>query len=158
MIIRAATAQDAEAISAIWTPQILKTVVTFNSIPFAADAVAQMIADRPCFLVVERAGQIAGFATYFQFRGGIGYVHTMEHTIILAPEVTGQGAGRVLMQALMDHACAANVHMLMAGVCAENVAGIAFHRALGFDHVAVLPEVGRKFGRWMDLVLMQKRL
>ncbi|MCW1951810.1 MAG: GNAT family N-acetyltransferase [Octadecabacter sp.] len=158
MNVRAATSKDAQAICKIWAPQILDTVVTFNSKPYTAEQVAQMIAERPCFLVIEAHDTLLGFASYTQFRGGVGYAHTMEHTIILAPEAAGQGAGRALMKALMDHARAADTHMLVAGVCAENAAGVAFHRALGFEQVAVLPEVGRKFGRWMDLVLMQKRL
>ena len=62
------------------------------------------------------------------------------------------------MAALEDHAKAAGVHSLWAGVSAENSAGIAFHRSVGFAEVARLPEVGHKFGRWMDLVLMQKIL
>jgi len=156
--VRTATHEDAGAICAIWTPQILDTVVTFNSEPYSGEQVAQMIAARPCFLVIEVNGTVLGFASYSQFRGGIGYAHTMEHTIILAPEASGQGAGRALMQVLMDHARAADTHVLVAGVCAENAAGVAFHSALGFEQVAVLPEVGRKFDRWMDLVLMQKRL
>lgn len=158
MIIRPATPQDSDAIAAFWTPQILKTVVTFNSIAKTPDDVTQMITQRPCFLVVEMDGVVQGFASYDQFRGGIGYAQTMEHTIILAPEASGRGAGRALMKVLTDHARAAGTHVLVAGVCAENAAGVAFHRALGFEQVAVLPEVGRKFDRWMDLVLMQKRL
>ena len=158
MIIRAATPQDAEAIAAIWTPQIEQSVVTFNSQPYSPQDVAEMIANRPCFLVLEIADALCGFACYTQFRGGIGYRHTVEHTIILAPLASGQGAGRALMAAVMDHARAADMHVLVAGVCAENTAGVAFHRALGFEQLAVLPEVGRKFGRWMDLVLLQKRL
>lgn len=158
MIVRAATSEDAATIAAIWNPQILDTVVTFNSVPKSDHEIAAMIVQRPCFLVLETEGKLVGFASYDQFRGGIGYAHTMEHTIILAPEASGRGAGRALMRALMDHARAAEVHTLWAGVSAENSAGVAFHSALGFKTVAVLPEVGQKFERWLDLVLMQKRL
>ena len=158
MIIRDATAADAAPIAEFWTPQILHSVVTFNSIPKTPDDVAQMIAQRPCFLVAEIDGTAAGFVTYDQFRGGIGYAHTMEHTIILAPEAQGQGAGRALMRAAIAHARAADVHSIFAGVSGENAGGVAFHQKLGFETVAVLPEVGRKFDRWLDLVLMQKRL
>ncbi|MBU2993903.1 GNAT family N-acetyltransferase [Octadecabacter sp. 1_MG-2023] len=158
MIIRPATQNDGAAIAAFWSPQILDTVVTFNSVPKSADDVAEMIAARPCFLVAEVAGEVIGFVTYDQFRGGVGYRHTMEHTIILAPDAKGQGAGRALMLAAMEHARARQVHSLWAGVSGENAAGVAFHAALGFEQVAVLPQVGRKFERWMDLVLMQKRL
>ncbi|MCF2871945.1 N-acetyltransferase family protein [Octadecabacter sp. G9-8] len=157
-MIRDAVLADAADIAAFWNPQILGSVVTFNSIVKTAADVAAIIAARPCFLVVEIDGAVVGFATYDQFRGGIGYQHTMEHTIILAPASQGQGAGQELMQAVMAHARAADVHSLWAGVSAENAGGVAFHEKLGFEHVAVLPEVGRKFGRWMDLVLMQKRL
>ena len=158
MIIRDATQGDAAAISAFWSPLILHSVVTFNSIAKAPRDVCDMIRDRPCFLVAEVVGAAVGFVTYDQFRGGVGYAHTMEHTIILAPEAQGQGAGRALMLAAMEHARARQVHSLVAGVSGENAAGVTFHANLGFEQVAVLPEVGRKFGRWMDLVLMQKRL
>lgn len=158
MIIRDAKASDAEAISTFWSPQILETVVTFNSISKSAKDVTEMIDQRPCFLVAEVAGEVIGFVTYDQFRGGIGYRHTYEHTIILAPDAQGKGAGRALMLAAMEDARARQAHSLFAGVSAENAAGVAFHQKLGFETVAVLPEVGRKFDRWMDLVLMQKRL
>jgi phosphinothricin acetyltransferase len=158
MIIRDATAQDAEAISTFWTPQILETNVTFNSVPKSPDDVVVMIAQRPCFLVAEVGGVVVGFVTYDQFRGGVGYRHTMEHTIVLAPAAQGQGAGRALMHAVQGHARARDVHSLWAGVSGENAAGVAFHKAIGFEQVAVLQQVGRKFDRWMDLVLLQKRL
>ncbi len=158
MTIRAATVSDADAISSIWAPQILQTAVTFNSVAKSANDVADMIAQRPFFSVCEAAGKVVGFVTYDQFRGGVGYAHTMEHTIILAPSAQRKGIGRALMQAAISHGRAGGVHSFVAGLSGENAAGLAFHLRLGFKQVGVLPQAGRKFGRWMDLVLMQKRL
>ena len=99
-----------------------------------------------------------GFASYDQFRKGIGYARAMEHTIVLADAARGKGAGRALMQTLSAHARAAGVGSLWAGVSGENPSGVAFHEALGFETIATLPAVGFKFGRWMDLVLMRQWL
>jgi phosphinothricin acetyltransferase len=101
---------------------------------------------------------LLGFATYSQFRGGVGYQHTMEHTVVLAPEARGRGAGRALMQRLESHAASSGVHSMIAGVSGANAPGIAFHEAMGYKTVAVVPEVGRKFDQWLDLHLMQKIL
>ena len=70
----------------------------------------------------------------------------------------GQGGGRRLMMALCADAKAAGMHTMFAGCSGENAGAVAFHATLGFEPVATLPEVGFKFGRWIDLVLMQKRL
>lgn len=159
MIIRAATADDAAAVAAIWNPVIDESAATFTNLRKTPEGLRADIAARgPAFLVAEEAGQVLGFATFFQFRGGPGYVHTLEHTVILGPAARGRGVGRALMAALMAEARAQGAHSLFAGVSGENAAGIAFHAALGFEEVARLPEVGFKFGRWMDLVLMQKFL
>ncbi len=82
----------------------------------------------------------------------------MEYTLVLAPSAHGRGIGRGLLTALEDHARQGGVHSMIAGVSAENPLGIAFPAALGYAPVAVLPEVGFKFGCWMDLHLMQKFL
>ncbi len=82
----------------------------------------------------------------------------MEHTIHVHPETRGRGIGRMLMDAVERHAAAGGAHALFAGVSGENAAGRAFHVRLGYEPVAVLPEVGHKFGRWIDLHLMRKRL
>jgi phosphinothricin acetyltransferase len=162
LTIRDALMSDADAICAIWNPIIRDTVITFNPQERSASEQAAMIAQRQAagwaFLVAEDAGQILGFATYAQFRGGLGYARSMEHTINLAPAARGRGAGRRLMAALEDHARARDVHVMVAGITGGNQASVAFHAHLGYVHVGTLPEVGWKFGRWHDLVLMQKRL
>ncbi|MCE5971904.1 N-acetyltransferase family protein [Sinirhodobacter sp. WL0062] len=162
MIIRPATPADYDAILAFWNPVIRDTTVTFSSEEKTGDSLGAMIAARRDagqeFLLAEEAGQVLGFVTYGQFRGGNGYRHAMEHTIILAPEARGRGAGRALMDALEAHARAGGVHIMMGGISAENAAGVAFHAAVGYVEVGRVREAGRKFDRWIDLVLMQKIL
>lgn len=161
-MIRPATAADFSAILAFWNPMIRETTVTFSTEEKTSLSLAQMITSRRAagqeFLVAEEGGQVHGLATYAQFRGGNGYAHAMEHTIILAPAAQGRGQGRALMAALEQHARAGGCHVLVAGVSGENASGIAFHKALGFVETGRMPETGRKFGRWLDLVLMQKTL
>lgn len=158
MTVRTAVADDAADIAAIWNHYIRDTDVTFNAAEKPVAEVALLIARRPAFLVAETDGGIAGFATYDQFRAGVGYARTMEHTIQLAPGAGGGGLGRSLMAAIEGHARSAGVRSMIAGVSAANPAGQAFHARLGYAVIAVLPEVGWKGGRWLDLVLMQKFL
>ncbi|NDW31486.1 GNAT family N-acetyltransferase [Salipiger sp. PrR007] len=159
-MIRPATAGDADAVAAIWNPIIDESAATFTNLRKSPEGLqADFAARGPAFVVAEEeGGLVLGFATFFQFRGGPGYARTFEHTVILGPAARGRGVGRALMEALMDEARARGAHSLFAGVSGENPAGIAFHAALGFKQIARLPEVGFKFGRWMDLVLMQKFL
>ncbi len=82
----------------------------------------------------------------------------MEHMIVLAPTPRGRGIGRTLLAAIEDHARTAGAPVMVAAISGENMAAIGFHRALGHVETGCMPELGRKFGRWLDLVLMQKRL
>lgn len=161
-MIREATVEDAEAIAALWSALIRDTAVTFNSVEKTPQDVTALLLEKAeeglPFLVACPEDRVLGFATYGQFRAGIGYRHTMEHSIMLAAEARGLGLGRGLMTALEDHARARGVHSLWAGVSGENPAGVTFHRHMGFTDLGRLPEVGNKFGRWMDLVLMYKLL
>ena len=158
MTVRQAMADDAEAVAAIWNHYIRETAVTFNAQEKPVEEIAALIRTRPAFFVALDQGRVAGFATYDQFRGGVGYARTMEHTIQLAPGASGRGHGRALMRAVEDHARTGGAHTMFAGVSGENPEGRAFHARLGYAETAVLPHVGWKFGRWMDLVLMQKFL
>lgn len=162
MLIRPATAADSAPILEFWNPIIRDTSVTFNSQEKTPEDIAQMVLDKAeaghGFLMADLADQVVGFATYGQFRAGIGYAHTMEHTVILSPKAQGRGIGRALMSAIEDHARKAGAHSIFAGVSMENPDGVAFHSKLGYSDGIVLPKVGFKFGRWMDLKLMQKFL
>lgn len=159
MIVRPALARDATAIAEIANAIIRDTLTTFTTQERSPADVADDIAKRGvAFQVVEQQGRVSGFATYGRFRNGPGYAHSREHSIQLAPEARGQGAGRALMLALEKVACADGVHVLVAGISAENPGAVAFHTALGFTQVGRMPEVGFKWGQWLDLVLMQKIL
>ncbi len=165
MTVRAAQAEDAAGIATLWNHFIRETAATFNAQEKTASEVVSLIAARAAegrgFFVAEDGvgtGRISGFATYFQFRGGIGYARTAEHTVLIDPGAHGRGLGRALMARLEAHARESGHHMLFAGVSSGNPDGLAFHARLGFAEVAVLREVGWKWGRWFDLHLMQKRI
>lgn len=161
MLIRLATEGDAGAIADLWNPYIRDTLVTFNAAEKSAADVARMIEERRLLghaTFVAMQDGLLGFATYAQFRGGVGYATCMEHSILLAPQARGRGAGRGLIAAVCDHAAAAGAHQMIAGVSAGNPEGRAFHAAMGFRLIATVPEAGFKFGRFIDLVLMQKFL
>ncbi|WP_176442926.1 GNAT family N-acetyltransferase [Tropicimonas sediminicola] len=157
-MVRAAVPADAQAIVDIINPIVRETTISFSTEEKTAEEFATLIAGGRPVWVSEHEGRITGYATSFQFRNGPGYARTLEHSIALAPGGRGHGAGRALMAALESHAAANGAHSIFAGVSAENPAGVAFHAAIGFREVARLPRVGWKFGRWLDLVLMQKFL
>ena len=108
-------------------------------------------------LVAEGPG-VAGFASFDIFRPFQGFLHTAEHSIYVTPEMRRQGAGRALMAELVARARALDMHVLIAGIEAGNAPSLALHREAVFEIVGRLPEVGRKFDRWLDLVFMQKTL
>ena len=162
-MIRLAAATDAADIAVLWNPWITDTVITFNAVEKTAADVVQMIADRHsarhAVFVAHGPGQsLLGFATYVQFRRGVGYATCMENTIVLSPDACGKGVGRALMDAVETHARGHGAHQMIAGITGENHAGLAFHAALGYAHIATIPQAGFKFGRFLDLVLMQKFL
>lgn len=108
-------------------------------------------------LVAEHldTGQIAGYADYSTFRSISGFKHTVEHSVFIDRQFSRQGLGKQLMQALIQHAQAHQVHVMVAAIDHDNSGSIALHQQLGFQHCGYMPQVGRKFGQWRDLVLMQ---
>lgn len=163
-LIRPARPQDCAAILRFWNPLIRDTLVTFNAQEKTEAELQATLQDKAAagygfFVGVDVASQeVLGFAYYGQFRAGVGYTRSMEHTIILSDAARGRGLGRGLMTAVEDHARARGAHVMMAGVSGGNPAGRAFHAALGYAEVGILPATGWKFGQYWDLVLMQKLL
>lgn len=159
MNIRQAGAGDAETLSGLINAMVRDTLITFTIEERSRDTVARQIADHGHrFLVAEADGEILGYATYKPFRAGPGYRHTKEHSILLASSAHGRGLGRLLMARLEQVAIEDDVHVLVAGISGANPGAVAFHAALGFEEIGRMPQVGRKQGQWLDLVLMQKFL
>ncbi len=156
--IRKATPQDAGGIAEIYNQIIRDTTITFASEEKSASEVADQIAAADAYLVACNGADILGFASYGPFRKGPGCAGVKEHSICLARAVRGGGLGVLLLGALEDATRAQGVVHMVAGVSGENTGGLRFHTRLGYEKVGHLPEIGQKFGRALDLVLMQKTL
>jgi phosphinothricin acetyltransferase len=110
-------------------------------------------------IVAERGGAFAGFGTYGDFRDSLalpGYRTTVEHSVYVAVGHEGGGVGRIIVEALVDRASAAGIHVMVGAIDAENEASIRFHERLGFVEVGRMPEIATKWERWLTLVLMQR--
>lgn len=109
-------------------------------------------------IIAKRGHMIVGFASYSQFRPKVGYKFSMEHSVYVAKEELGNGIGKLLLQSLIEIAKVKGVHTIIGGIDAKNQGSIAFHKKFGFEVVGRMNEVGFKFGKWLDLVWMQKIL
>ncbi|MBO3759357.1 GNAT family N-acetyltransferase [Ciceribacter sp. L1K22] len=109
-------------------------------------------------LVAERDGQTIGYASYGDWRAFDGYRHTVEHSVYVDRTCRGGGIGKALLSALIEHARGNDKHVMIAAIEAGNAASIALHEKLGFTLVGIHREVGTKFGRWLDLAMMELRL
>jgi L-amino acid N-acyltransferase YncA len=110
-------------------------------------------------LVAMDGADVLGFSTFGEFRGAwAGYRYSVEHSVHVRADRRGRGIGRALVEALFPHAATMGKHVIIGGIDADNAASIRFHQQLGFEKVAHFHEVGHKFGRWLDLVFMQRYL
>lgn len=109
----------------------------------------------PVIGVEDDNGQLLAFGSYGTFRAWPAFKYTVEHSIYVHKDHRGKGLGNIVMKALIAAARQNDVHAMMGGIDASNSGSIALHERLGFKHVATLPEVGYKFGRWLDLSFYQ---
>lgn len=159
MRIRDAQAADAGAIAAIYNHAVEHTTAIWNDVQVdAANRVAWMQArqqDGFPVIVAEREGKIVGYASFGPWRAFDGYRASVEHSVYVHPDHHGGGIGRSLMEALIARARAMELHVMVAGIEAGNIASIRLHESMGFEQTALMPQVGQKFGRWLDLAFMQ---
>jgi phosphinothricin acetyltransferase len=161
-MIRPATPADAPAIAAIYNDAVRATTAIWNELEVdAANRIDWMAARQAAglpVLVLDEEGTVAGYASFGPFRAFDGYRGTVEHSVYVRADRRGGGRGRMLMEALIDAARGSGFHVMVGAIEAGNAASIALHKKLGFTHVGTMPEVGQKFGRWLDLALLQLRL
>lgn len=162
MEIREATAQDLAAMLAIYNDVVATSTAIYRDVPMPSGEYEQWwrarVAQGYPVLVAVVDEAVAGFATFGDFRTWPGYRFTVEHSVHVRTDQRGGGIGTQLVRALMERATQLGKHVMIAGVDADNASSIRFHERLGFEAGAPLREVGFKFGRWLDLVLMQRRL
>ena len=163
MRVRAATAADLPAILAIYNQAVVHSTASWAYEPDTlADRAAWLTEHEREYLPVVVAeapdGAIAGWGSLSHFRARIGYRFTVENSVYVAPAARGQGVGRQLLTALIEAARQRGSHVIVAGMDATNHASARLHAALGFESVGLLPQVGYKFDRWLDLLFMQYTL
>lgn len=161
--IRAAREADLPGILAIYNDVIAASTAVYTTEPTTLAERAAWFSTRSTqgfpVLVAVDGGAVLGFASFGEWRGAWpGYRYTVEHSVHVRSDVRGRGIGRLLVEALFPQALALGKHVMIGGIDAANDASIQFHARLGFEHVACFREVGHKFGRWLDLIFMQRFL
>lgn len=163
MLLRPSTAADLPAITAIYAHAVNHGTGTFElEAPDEAEMARRrddVLAKGLPWLVAEEAGHVLGYAYANHFRPRRAYRFCLEDSIYLAEDARGRGVGTLLLAELLARCEAAGARQVLAVIGdSANAGSIGVHRALGFQHTGVLKASGWKFGRWLDVVLMQRAL
>lgn len=161
MEVRRAETGDAEAIRAIYNAEVTGSTVTFDMVPRTAAEQLEWLGGHrgahPAVVAVE-AGEITGFGSLSPFRERPAYATSVEDSVYVAAEWRDRGVGGLLLAELVRLASDHGFHTVLARISGDNEPSIALHRRQGFALVGVEREVGRKFGRWIDVTVMQRML
>ena len=159
--VRLARLDDAEAIRAIYNLEVTESTVTFDLVP-------RTLADQQAWLaehdgvhpavVAELDGEVVGFGSLAPYRSRPAYATTVEDSVYVRRDLRGVGCGRAILGELVQLGTVHGFHAVMARIVGGHEASIGLHTACGFELVGIEREVGRKFGRWLDVVLMQRLL
>lgn len=158
MQTRSATVDDAEMIRGIYNHYVAGSVATFDLEQRSLEQQLAWMGDRSGafeVLVVQDEGEVAGFASLSPYKQRAAYRTTVESSIYLHPDATGKGLGRVLLSAVVNVARTHGFHSIIARINASMEPSLGLHEALGFEVVGIEREVGRKFGKWHNVQIMQ---
>ena len=163
MDIRPATEDDLPEVQSIYAHHVLTGTGTFEDVPPSLEEMAERFratVDRGwSWLVASDATGVLGYAYYTQFRDRTGYRFAAENSVYIREDVRGQGVGKVLVARLVEAAEISGFRQMIAVIGdSENVGSIGVHASLGFRIVGTLHAAGVKFGRWLDVVFMQRPL
>jgi len=163
MEVRPATPADLPEIQSIYAHHVLHGTGTFEEAPPSVEEMAERFAKVTgrgwSWLVATDATGVLGFAYYAQFRDRSAYRCSVEDSVYVREDVRGQGVGKALVSKLIEQATAAGMRQMIAVIGdSENVGSIGVHASLGFLMVGTMRAVGIKFGRWLDVVSMQRAL
>jgi L-amino acid N-acyltransferase YncA len=161
-VIRQAIAADARDIAEIYNHYIRETVITFEEEPVShadiADRIAEVALASLPWLVAEQNGTVEGYAYATKWKSRSAYRFSVETTVYLDPGSTSKGIGTQLYVMLLKHLKGLRLHAAIGGIALPNAASVALHEKLGFHKVAQFPEVGFKFGKWIDVGYWQMTL
>lgn len=165
-VVRPATAGDAEQIRAIYNHEVLTSAATFDLVPRTLDDQRQWLATRSgafaALVAVDldaaAGSEVIGFGALSPYKERAAYRTSVENSVYVRADRTGQGVGRLLLDELLGVAAAGGFHTVFARINSTGTASVALHTSCGYRHVGVEHQVGRKFGRWHDVVVMQKML
>lgn len=154
-MIRAATMQDAADIARIYSHYILNSTITFEEQAVGeaeiADRMREVQTRSLPYVVAEENGRVVGFAYAGHWVGRSAYRFSVETTVYIDPDFKGQGLGTQLYESLIRDLRDKKIHAVIAIIALPNAASIALHEKFGFEKVAHFRDVGRKFGRWIDV-------
>jgi phosphinothricin acetyltransferase len=160
MEIRLALPADAEAIRDIYNREVTGSTVTFDMVPRTGEEQLAWLREHsgahPAIVALDGGGVITGFGSLSPYRSRPAYSTTVEDSVYVHPSHRGLGIGRIVLAELLRLAGLHGFHTVIARIVGGHEVSIALHRACGFQLVGVEREVGRKFGRWLDVALMQR--
>jgi len=159
--IRLAQHDDSEAIRQIYNLEVSTSTVTFDLVPRTAADQLQWLEARSgahAVIVAEADGEVVGFASLSPFRDRPAYNSTVEDSVYVRADHRGTGVGGALLDELMTLAAQHGFHTVIARIVGGHDASIGLHQRHGFGIVGTEREVGRKFGKWLDVVVMQRML